>query len=125
CERCLIMASRHGVVDVDANRAQSQSRSDTGVRTLDVQVVGSVATVTFDRPKERNGVTPRMVTEMYDVLDALSTEGAISVVVLTGAGATFCPGADLNRDADSSTAEPVSLPDVTAYQSSTLLHEMP
>ncbi len=115
------MASRHGVVDAN----QSQSRSDTGVRTLDVQMVGSVATVTFDRPAERNGVTPGMVTEMYDVLDALRTDDAISVVVLTGAGATFCPGAYLNRDADGATAEPAALPDITAYQSSTLLHEMP
>lgn len=101
------------------------SVADVVTTTIDVKVVGSVATVTFDRPEGRNGVTPLMVTEMYDVLGALSVEDSISVVVLTGAGTIFCPGADLNRDVDSTAGEPPSLPDIGAYQSSTLLHEMP
>jgi 2-(1,2-epoxy-1,2-dihydrophenyl)acetyl-CoA isomerase len=90
--------------------------------TLDVRIDGPVATVRFDRPDRRNTVTTAMVTEMHAVLTALRDDETLSVVVLTGAGGTFCPGADLR---ETGTEGPVELPDVAAYQSATLLHEMP
>lgn len=90
--------------------------------TLDVRVQGRVAWVRFDRPAARNAVTSEMVGELHAVLTELSGDDATSVVVLTGAGSTFCPGADLNRSAASG---PPALPPLEVYRSATLLHEMP
>ncbi|TQM11342.1 enoyl-CoA hydratase/isomerase family protein [Pseudonocardia kunmingensis] len=90
--------------------------------TLDVRVDGPVAWVRFDRPDARNAVTTEMVVEMHAALTGLSRDDALTVVVLTGAGSTFCPGADLNRAGSS---EPVDLPGLEVYQSATLLHAMP
>ncbi|MEE2059145.1 enoyl-CoA hydratase/isomerase family protein [Rhodococcus artemisiae] len=97
---------------------------NTGTKwsTLALGVSGQVATVKFDRPEHRNGVTTTMVTELHDLLHSVASDSSISVLMLTGAGSTFCPGADLSQ---SPTAEPSQLPDIEAYQSATLLHEMP
>lgn len=96
-------------------------RPDPGPSTLDVRVEGPIAWVRFDRPDARNTVIARMVVEMHAVLTELSRDQTVTVVVLTGTGRTFCPGADLNRFGD----EPTALPPPEVYQSATLLHEMP
>ncbi|MCW2621145.1 MAG: putative enoyl-CoA hydratase/isomerase [Frankiales bacterium] len=90
--------------------------------TLDVRGSGPVATVRFNRPEQRNAVTTLMVTELYEALSRLRDDATLSVVVLTGAGRTFCPGAALTAaDGDGQTR----LPEVETYQSATVLHEMP
>jgi len=89
--------------------------------TLSLSREGSVATVMFDRPDRRNGVVVEMVEEMYDVTRELADDDSIDLVVLTGAGETFCPGADLAVDR----SEAARLPDPQVYHSSRLLHEMP
>ena len=38
-----------------------------------------------------------MVREAYEALVAASTDPTIRVLLLTGAGKAFCPGADLNH----------------------------
>jgi enoyl-CoA hydratase/carnithine racemase len=56
---------------------------------------GPVAWITLNRPGERNAVNPRMVDELHYVLTAVQADASVHVVVLTGAGAAFCAGADL------------------------------
>jgi enoyl-CoA hydratase/carnithine racemase len=56
---------------------------------------GPVAWITLNRPGERNAVNPRMVDELHHVLAAVQADASVRVVVLTGAGAAFCAGADL------------------------------
>jgi enoyl-CoA hydratase/carnithine racemase len=56
-----------------------------------------VALVTLNRPERRNGWTPALEATFFGVLDALDTDPAVRVVVMTGAGKTFCPGMDTER----------------------------
>ena len=63
--------------------------------TLTYEKSGNVATVTLNRPERMNGMTSLMVREAHDVLAAAAEDDSISVLVLTGAGSSFCPGADL------------------------------
>ena len=63
--------------------------------TMRTDVDGSVTTVTIDRPDARNAVdgpTAAALAQAFRVFDADPTQ---SVAVLTGAGGTFCAGADL------------------------------
>jgi len=90
--------------------------------TLDVRTDGPVAWVRFDRPDARNAATTEMVGELPEALAELAADDALSVVVLTGNGRMFCPGADLDRAGGD---RPVELPPLAVYQSATLLHEMP
>ncbi len=55
-----------------------------------------VALVTFNRPEIHNAFNSTVITEMQQVFDEVEKDGSIRVVVLTGAGKSFCAGADLN-----------------------------
>jgi enoyl-CoA hydratase/carnithine racemase len=63
--------------------------------TLLLSIEGPVARVTLNRPERMNGMTNRMVREAADALDLVAAEADVRVLVLTGAGRAFCPGADL------------------------------
>jgi methylglutaconyl-CoA hydratase len=56
---------------------------------------GAVRTITLNRPERRNAMTPEMQTEL---IAALEDAGASDcrVVVLAGAGESFCAGLDLS-----------------------------
>jgi len=73
-------------------------------KTLRYEQSGGVATVTLDRPGRMNGMTSLMVREAHDVLAAAAKDESISVLVLTGAGTSFCPGADLRAQTAPSSA---------------------
>ena len=65
-----------------------------------VEVEDGVATVTLDRPP-RNALTPGFADAVVGVLDGLATDGRVRAVLLTGAGESFCVGADLHDGPDS------------------------
>lgn len=59
-------------------------------------VADRIATLTLNRPAARNGCTIRMADELADALGRANADPDVRVVVLTGAGETFCVGADLS-----------------------------
>jgi enoyl-CoA hydratase/carnithine racemase len=60
------------------------------------QVEGGVATLTMDRPENRNALTPGLLNGLGDALTAAMADPAVRVVVLTHHGPAFCAGADLS-----------------------------
>ncbi len=54
-----------------------------------------VATLTLNRPKKHNAFDDALIAELTAKIEALETDDSVRVVVLTGAGATFSAGADL------------------------------
>ncbi len=62
---------------------------------VDVQVADRIATVTIDRPAQRNAVTLAMWREIGAVFARLSGDVGIRGIVLTGAGGNFSAGADI------------------------------
>lgn len=56
---------------------------------------GHVAIVTFNRPEARNAWSLEMMARMADAWDEIDGDDDIRVAILTGAGGTFCAGADL------------------------------
>ncbi|HEY8694225.1 MAG TPA: enoyl-CoA hydratase-related protein, partial [Chloroflexota bacterium] len=63
--------------------------------TILVDTKDQVTTITFNRPERRNAMNPRMHMEMVDVLTVLEQDDDCRVLVLTGAGESFCAGQDL------------------------------
>ena len=55
-----------------------------------------VATLTLNRPDKHNALSGEMITELADATRLLGKDPAVRAVVLTGAGTSFCAGADLN-----------------------------
>jgi enoyl-CoA hydratase len=60
-------------------------------------ITAGVATVTLDDPDRRNALTLPMVNEICDLFDQLEEDPSVGAVVITGAGAAFCAGADLSH----------------------------
>jgi enoyl-CoA hydratase/carnithine racemase len=56
---------------------------------------GETGWITLDRPARRNTLSPTMLRELLDVLDLASRDGDLRCLVITGAGAAFCTGADV------------------------------
>ncbi len=56
---------------------------------------GHVATLTLNRPDQRNAVSPELTAAMDAALQRFEADDDAWVGVLTGAGANFCAGADL------------------------------
>ncbi len=56
---------------------------------------GSVVTVTLDRSELHNAFSAEMIAELHTRFVALREDARARVVVLTGAGTSFCAGADL------------------------------
>ena len=61
-----------------------------------VEVVANVAWVTLNRPTKRNAISPALSAEMLRVFRLLNGDPDVRVIVLTGAGRSFCAGMDLN-----------------------------
>jgi enoyl-CoA hydratase/carnithine racemase len=53
-----------------------------------------VAVVTLNRPERRNAWTAAVEHAYFDALAAAGSDPAIRVIVVTGAGDSFCPGLD-------------------------------
>jgi enoyl-CoA hydratase/carnithine racemase len=66
-----------------------------GYRTLLFDVDRGVATVTLNRPQQRNAIGDGMRDELADAFRRLEGDDSVRVVVLTGAPPAFCAGADL------------------------------
>lgn len=54
-----------------------------------------VATITLNRPDARNAWSETMVPLMIEMLDRAEQDPNVRVVILTGAGKSFCAGGDL------------------------------
>lgn len=64
------------------------------LRTVGFEVVDRVGVITLDRPHRANAWTGRMHAEYRWCLDRADRDPGVRVVVVTGAGRSFCVGAD-------------------------------
>jgi enoyl-CoA hydratase/carnithine racemase len=58
---------------------------------------GSVAFLTLNRPAQYNALSEEMLAALEGMLNALSADTSVRVVVLGGAGKAFCAGHDLKQ----------------------------
>jgi enoyl-CoA hydratase/carnithine racemase len=74
-------------------------------RTLLLAIDGGVATITLNRPAQRNAVGDGMREELADAYEHCDRDDNVRVVVLTGTPPAFCAGADMAAG-DRTFAEP-------------------
>ena len=63
--------------------------------TIVLDVVDGVATLTLNQPAKRNPLSARMGEEIAQALGSLGARDDARVLVLRGAGESFCAGGDL------------------------------
>ncbi len=69
----------------------------TESNTVTYEIENAVATITLNRPHKRNAMSPMLHIEMTEVLEKLRYEKTSRVIVITGAGNSFCAGMDLKQ----------------------------
>ena len=62
--------------------------------TLRLDYADETATITLNRPEKRNALSAPMISELLTAFDEIEKK-KVRVVIMTGAGATFCAGMDL------------------------------
>ncbi|MFI8100447.1 enoyl-CoA hydratase/isomerase family protein [Streptomyces sp. NPDC086023] len=72
-------------------------------------VTDGVATVVIAHPAKRNAMTAAMWARLPGLLDELAADSAVRALVLTGAGETFCAGADISGLRDDDTPQRLAL----------------
>jgi len=80
-------------------QAGTENRNVTELPVLEqvlLTTAGHVATVTLDRPDQRNPLSAVMLRDLASAFRWCKDEPETRVVVLTGAGRVFCAGADLS-----------------------------
>lgn len=90
--------------------------------TIRLEVDAGLARLTLDRPDRLNGMTNQMVREAHDAVSLVAADTSVRVLVLTGEGRGFCPGADLGHFTDGGSDEVLT---AEHFQIVTMLHEMP
>ena len=67
---------------------------------LTVSVSGHILTVTINRPESHNAITLPMVDSFQKVMSYADFDRQIRVIILTGAGKSFCAGGDIKAMAE-------------------------
>jgi enoyl-CoA hydratase len=65
--------------------------------TIEVRNDGPVSTITLNRPNRLNAINKAMLSELQHALDAVEEDPTIRALVVTGAGASFSSGFDLQE----------------------------
>lgn len=68
-----------------------------GTLLVDLDEATGVLTLTMNRPERKNALNPQLVNELLWALDDAKESAAVRVIVLTGAGSSFCAGGDLKQ----------------------------
>lgn len=66
-------------------------------QTVLVDVQDRIAKVTLNRPEKKNSMNPQLTRDMVQVLEDLRYRDDVGVLVITGAGNSFCAGMDLKE----------------------------
>lgn len=66
--------------------------------TINYQVSDRILTLTLNRPENLNAFNLEMSQELIDAFRRASNDDSVGAIVVTGAGRTFCAGADLDLD---------------------------
>ena len=69
----------------------------THYSTLHVHTDAGVQTILLNRPEKRNALTPQLIDDLTQALEAAAASHECHVIILTGAGSAFCAGLDLEH----------------------------
>lgn len=79
--------------------------------TLLAETADKILTITLNRPKRLNALSPTLLRDLKQALDEAVNDDAVSVVVIKSAGRAFCVGYDLNEEDWITSQYPADYPD--------------
>ena len=67
-------------------------------QTIVLDKSDGIATITLNRPQRRNAFNPQMLDEFVDAKEDVAADPGVKVIIITGAGSSFCSGNDFSGD---------------------------
>jgi 2-(1,2-epoxy-1,2-dihydrophenyl)acetyl-CoA isomerase len=64
--------------------------------TIEYKEKGPVVIISFNRPAKRNAINEAMGQELVDCLNRCAEKSSIGAIILTGKGAVFCSGGNID-----------------------------
>ena len=61
------------------------------------EIQGGVGILTLNRPEKHNALNDSLIKEVADLIDACAEDESVKVLLLRGAGKSFCAGGDLKE----------------------------
>lgn len=95
---------------------------DSGPVLLDLQ--GGIAHLRLNRPEAANGMSVELLKALYDAVMLCHGQPGVRVLLLTGEGANFCAGGDVQAFAARGEALPHYVRQATAYLQDSVLSLM-
>jgi methylglutaconyl-CoA hydratase len=65
--------------------------------TLNIHTDAGIHTILLNRPEKRNALTPQLIDDLTRALEEAAANPRARVVILSGAGSSFCSGLDLEH----------------------------
>ncbi|WP_299581214.1 enoyl-CoA hydratase-related protein [uncultured Sunxiuqinia sp.] len=65
-------------------------------KNIQLEITGRRANLLLNRKKVHNALNPRMIEEMHEALAKVAADDKVQFLVISGAGKSFCAGADIN-----------------------------
>ncbi|MHC5023353.1 MAG: enoyl-CoA hydratase/isomerase family protein [Planctomycetota bacterium] len=69
-----------------------------------LDVADGIATLTLNRPEKRNALSPELIDAAGEALSSIERDVSLRVMILAGAGRSFCAGMDLRGILDDAAA---------------------
>lgn len=70
---------------------------NTQYETVIIERAEGIGTITLNRPEKRNAINLQMCLDLYAAVGEMDLDDDIRVVLIRGAGSTFCAGADVGE----------------------------
>jgi 2-(1,2-epoxy-1,2-dihydrophenyl)acetyl-CoA isomerase len=89
----------------------TETLSPPELETLKLEIDGAnLGTLTLDRPDAFNAMSPQMILEMGTAFAWLADQAPLRGLIVTGAGAAFCSGGDINGFKEGVEDDSIDLP---------------
>jgi enoyl-CoA hydratase len=76
---------------------KQETMTDTSpYSTIVTERIGKVERITLNRPEKRNALSATLQDEIINAVQTAERSGEVRVIVLRGAGPSFCAGYDIN-----------------------------
>ncbi len=69
--------------------------TDTTTHPATLEIEGRIATLTLNRPEKRNALSRELISALREHVETVRHKEGVSVLLLRGAGRSFCAGMDL------------------------------
>src|SRR4051794_12178270 len=80
------------------------------LETIEISIDGEIGTLTLNRPKSLNSMSPQLIGDMVEAFGWLADLAPLRALIVTGAEGAFSAGGDVNTFKEGVESDQIDLP---------------